>query len=462
MRINVIGAGPAGCATALALSRRLGGNAKITVYERDELSRSGGFGVVLPALPLARMIGEGHDWAADLRTHARAWNQLAVVKDGVRSHCEGHPLLAISRRRLLDVLRQRMELEGITVRFGREIQDPTAMVEADLIVAADGLRSRFRPAEAGQVTSAADRRYVWFNTSTPFPELTFLFRATAWGIFTAHAYSYAEGESAFIVEASAQTWLNAGPHGVRTACEKVFEDDLSGGSLDCGEIQPRPFEEIRLTRWSSDRVVVVGDAAHTAHFSIGSGTSLAFGDAIALADAIAAEKTIQTALTRYEQLRRPVVERAQGLSAQSVRWFGTLEHRWSRLSSPGLAWSLLTRTGQSSLSALRLTDPGLAHAVEVSAERVPDSEEDLVLLDLSGESELSGIPALAGRAAMLRWDDSLSPERRTLLVDLLQIHREPAWNSHGARTVLAPPAADLDWANGQRLAGRAQSVVSST
>lgn len=381
MRIAVIGAGPAGCAAALALRGRLGASADIRVYERDPRDGRRGFGLVFPPGQLTRLALTGSDWARDIAVAARDWNRLAVVREGERTVFDGHPMLSLSRDGLLRLLRERLDREGVPIEYAAPVTpataspdgaDPNPDLDADLVVAADGTDSAFRSVGTVHRDPAVSARFVWFATEVAFPELTFLFRRTPAGVFTAHAYSYSDDESAFIVEAGERTWAPAlggepgamksdavksdtvksdavKPDTVAAAttelCTSVFAADLGGRALYGGSGAPREFAQISLSRWSAGRTVLIGDAAHTAHFSIGSGTSLALADAAALADAIAEQPTIEQALATYEARRRPVVENLQALSRLSSQWFATAGERMDDLDLRGFAESLVSRAG---------------------------------------------------------------------------------------------------------------------
>ncbi|HEV2343022.1 MAG TPA: FAD-dependent monooxygenase [Actinocrinis sp.] len=371
MRIAVIGAGPAGCAAALALRGRLGASADIRVYERDPRDGRRGFGLVFPPGQLTRLALTGSDWARDIAVAARDWNRLAVVREGERTVFDGHPMLSLSRDGLLRLLRERLDREGVPIEYAAPVIPVTASpdgagltvdLDADLVVAADGTDSAFRSVGTVRRDPAVSARFVWFATEVAFPELTFLFRRTPAGVFTAHAYSYSDDESAFIVEAGERTWalaLGGEPGTVKSGtvkpdtvaaataelCTSVFAADLGGRALYGGSGAPREFAQISLSRWSAGRTVLIGDAAHTAHFSIGSGTSLALADAAALADAIAEQPTVEQALATYEARRRPVVENLQALSRLSSQWFATAGERMDDLDLRGFAESLVSRAG---------------------------------------------------------------------------------------------------------------------
>jgi len=345
MKIVISGAGPAGCAAALSIRRRLGARAEIRVFEKGPRDQPRGFGLVLPSWQLARLAFQGHDWAIGLKAATLGWSRIAVWCDGERVEVDGHPLTAISRHRMLTVLREQMAAEGISVTYDTPLRAGDA--EADLLIAADGIESAFRSVGVLSREPPTGARYVWFGTKAAFPELTFIFRRTDWGVFVAHAYSYADDESAFIVEATDRTWQKALEGASAFAvCEAAFAEDLRGAGLYADAPAARAFEQIRISRWSEGGVVLVGDAAHTAHFSIGSGTSLAFADAIALADALAGQPSIAQALRAYEEARRPLVETAQALSRQSSLWFATIDDRFGDLDAHGIAASLTSRTGQ--------------------------------------------------------------------------------------------------------------------
>jgi anthraniloyl-CoA monooxygenase len=241
----------------------------------------------------------------------------------------------------------------------------------DLVVAADGVNSAVREARAGAFDTTIDyrpNRFVWLGTSRPFPSFFFSFARNAHGLWRAHAYQYARGESTFIVETTDAAWRSAGLEGTDEAgtiafCEELFRGELEGHALVANRSIWRQFPTVRNARWSDGNLVLLGDAAHTAHFSVGSGTKLAMEDSIALAALLREGTDIPSVLAAYETERRPAVESLQRAAQASLEWFETTE-RYSDLEPLQFAYSLLTRSLRITHENLRARDPAFVERVE--------------------------------------------------------------------------------------------------
>ncbi len=250
--------------------------------------------------------------------------------------------------------------------------DLEAFADADLIVVADGVNSRIRELYAAKFEPEIDwrpNRFTWLGTTRPFPAFTFLFKEDRHGLWRAHAYRFDAHHSTFIVETTEATWRRAGLDRVSedestTFCERLFAEELAGHRLLKNRSIWRSFPTVRNRRWSHGKIVLLGDAAHTAHFSIGSGTKLAMEDAISLASAIEAHPGIDAALSVYEAERRPVVASTQRAAQTSLQWFEETERYFGRLEPLQFAASLLTRSLRITHQNLKLRDPALIRRID--------------------------------------------------------------------------------------------------
>jgi anthraniloyl-CoA monooxygenase len=253
----------------------------------------------------------------------------------------------------------------------REIRDPAQCGDADLIVAADGASSLLREQLSDQFRPHIDwrqNRFVWLGTTRPFPAFTFFFKETPTGIWRTHAYQYAPGRSTFIVEATEATWQASGldPNDEQATVAylgELFKEELEGHPLLANRSIWRRFPTIRNARWRAGNVVLIGDAAHTAHFSVGSGTKLAMEDAIALASALKGNRSVPEAFAAYEADRRPAVESLQRAAQASLEWFESVE-RYRELEPLQFAFNLLTRSLRITHDNLKVRDPRLVQQVD--------------------------------------------------------------------------------------------------
>ena len=380
VRVAVIGGGPAGLYAALLL-KKYDPRADITVHERNAPDDTFGFGVVFSAATLAELEdADAPSYAALMGACAR-WDPVDIIYGGTRIRARGNRFAAISRKRLLAILQQRCLDLDVTLNFGSEIDDPTGLLDADLVVGADGINSRTRACFAdafGPRLDVGGSKYIWLGTTLPLRAFTFFFTENQHGRFQAHTYPYDEHMSTFIVECDERTWRNAGLDHTADAplgpgesdlasvdyCRRLFAEHLDGHQLIVNNSRWLDWTTVSNRRWRRDHVVLLGDAAHTAHFSIGSGTKLALEDAIALVDAISGCQRLDDALDSYEATRRPVVERLQGAAVESMDWFARYPHRYTRFAPPQFAYSLLTRSTRVTHDNLKARDPGLTDAYE--------------------------------------------------------------------------------------------------
>ena len=375
MRITCIGGGPAGLYFALLMKRQNPAH-EVTVLERNRAGDTFGWGVVFSDQTLAALREADPQTAEQILQSFNHWDDIAVHIDGRTMVSGGHGFCGIGRRKLLDILRARCEQLGVAIRYETEVVDD-ADIDADLIIAADGLNSRLRQKYAATYQPDIDLRqcrFVWLGTTKLFDAFTFDFQKTEWGWFQAHAYRFDETHSTFIVETPEPVWKAAGLEDMSKEdgiafCERLFAKVLDGHPLISnaahlrGSAQWIRFPRVVCKRWVHHNgrapVVLMGDAAHTAHFSIGSGTKLALEDAIALARDIERHgggvESLSSALDEYEATRSIEVLRIQNAARNSTEWFENVD-RHARLAPEQFAYSLLTRSQRISHENLRLRD----------------------------------------------------------------------------------------------------------
>ncbi len=380
MRITCIGGGPAGLYFAL-LMKLQDTRHEVTVIERNAPTDTFGWGVVFSDQTLGALKRADAKTAGQILDAFNHWDDIDVHFQGRTLRSSGHGFCGIGRMKLLNILQARCEELGVAMRYKTECADD-ADIDADLIIACDGLNSRIRTKYADTYQPDIDLRrcrFVWLGTKKRFDAFTFAFEKTEWGWFQAHAYRFDADTSTFIVEAPDEVWRAAGleqmgkEEGI-AFCEKLFAKYLDGHALISnashlrGSAQWIRFPRVVCRRWVHHNgrapVVLMGDAAHTAHFSIGSGTKLALEDAIDLAARIAADPgDLAGALKGYEELRGVEVLKIQNAARNSTEWFENVE-RHAKLAPEQFAYSLLTRSQRISHENLRLRDAGYVGELE--------------------------------------------------------------------------------------------------
>ncbi len=351
MRIACVGGGPAGL--YLALLARLGSaRHEVTVIERNPPGTAQGWGVTWGEEFLDDVYAADPVSGRRLRAVAKVWGDQVVRVGGQEPvHIGGRYGYCVDRSRMIDVLTTRVLELGGRVEYERAVEDP-AELDADLVVAADGIGSRLRAtrAETFRPTVTTGRnQYVWLGTPKVFDAFTFAFERTDAGWIWAYGYPSSGATSTFIVECAPSTWAGLGlasEDGLRRVAE-IFADVLSGEPL-LGPASWLRFKEIRNATWRAGNLVLAGDAAHTTHFGIGSGTVLAVQDAIALADALSGVSTkgvgLDIALAAYDRRRRAALTPIQGAAMRSMRWFEDVD-RHLTADAVRVAWSLFDRRG---------------------------------------------------------------------------------------------------------------------
>ena len=375
----MLGGGPAGLYFSILLAKaRPPGSAdpaSITVFERNRPDDTFGFGVVFSDETLGNLGDADAESYAAIREHMAYWDAIDVhtwKPEHRLIRSRGHGFCGLGRQTLLDLLQARARELGVELRFEQEISDIEALrADCDLLVAADGINSltraryedTFRPhIEYGSA------RYVWLGTPRTFEAFTFSFREDRSGVWQVHAYSFDDKTSTFIVECDDDTYARSGladdDEAVTIAhCQKLFADELAGSPLVANRSRWLRFRTLHCERWHHDNVVILGDAAHTAHFSVGSGTKMAMEDAIDLATAVGLEPDVPQALARYEEMRRPMISRVQRSAEQSQRWFEETR-RHGKQAPERLVFSLLTRSNRVTHENLRLRDPVYIEGVD--------------------------------------------------------------------------------------------------
>jgi anthraniloyl-CoA monooxygenase len=378
MRIVCVGAGPAGLYFSI-LMKLADPRHEITVYERNRPDDTFGFGVVFSDATLDNLREADPETHRDILASFRHWDDIDIHYRGEVIVSGGHGMCGIHRRRLLHILQRRAEGLGVRIEYETDVTDVTGdsrLVGADLVVAADGINSGIRTAYAEHFKpdlEAGQCRFMWFGANRSYDAFVKAFERTEHGWFEAHVYPHEDTMSTFIVECHERTYL---AHGLDRMSldeslafsERVYARLLGGASLIGNARHPRGsqwlnFVRVLNQRWAHGNIVLMGDAAHTAHFSIGSGTKLAMEDAIALEQAFRRHGSVADALAAYESERRTEVARLQSAARNSMQWSENVE-RYSALEPLQFAYSLMTRSQRVGHDNLKLRDARFVESIE--------------------------------------------------------------------------------------------------
>lgn len=363
MRIKIIGGGPAGLYFSI-LRKNADPDSEISVYERNPAGVTWGWGVVFSDETLDRFEEadrESHKQITETFAH---WENIDIHFKRRVIRSAGHAFYGIRRMRLLQILQDRARKLGVELHFETEVDDLSRMLDADLIVVADGINSKIRTRYAQHFrpdVQIGKSKYIWLATPKVFESFKFFIRENDHGFFQVHAYPFDTKMSTFIVETDEQSWLNAGLDRASEAegvlyCEQLFAEELEYQQLFSNKSSWINFRRIKNATWRHNNIVLIGDAAHTAHFSIGSGTKLAMEDAIALSKAIDENSNVLEALEKYEEARWIDVAKLQRAAEVSQAWFEDIR-RWRNFDPEQFAVKLLCRSKRVTHGNLKKRDP---------------------------------------------------------------------------------------------------------
>lgn len=365
MRIAVVGGGPAGLYFATLWKKRHP-DATVQVFEQNPTDATFGFGVVFSDRAL-EFLREDDPETHDLITpEMETWNDMTLIHRGEKVTIDGVGFSSIGRLHLLQLLQERALAVGAELNFETVVGSVDVLADFDLIVASDGVNSVVRrgfEGDFGMSLSYLPNKFAWYGVEKPFETLTQTFIETDYGPFNAHHYRYTPTMSTFLVECACETWDTAGFASMDEAessvkCAELFADTLDGKPLITNKSNWRNFPLMWNERWSHQNMVLVGDALHTAHFSIGSGTRLALEDVIVLVKALEAQPDdMSAALQSYEQARKPIVQKIVNAATSSARWYEDFAQHM-QLSPLDFGYAYMTRSGRIDDDRLRKFAPG--------------------------------------------------------------------------------------------------------
>jgi anthraniloyl-CoA monooxygenase len=373
MKINIIGGGPAGLYFALLMKKSDPAH-EVTVLERNAPDSTFGWGVVFSDKTLSYLKENDEASYQSITDSFEMWDNVDVVHRDQKITIRGNKFSGIARIELLNILQRRCRELDVDLRFQTEVSDIESLAaDCDLLVGADGINSSVRQAYEQFFEpdlSVRANKYIWYGTRQLFHGLTLTFHQTEAGVFAAHSYKFNQTTSTFIVECDPATWAKAGfetmpDEATRLLLEDVFARDLHGHTLMSNNSKWLNFVNVKNRHWSHRNIVLLGDALHTAHFSIGSGTKLALEDAIALHKCFQAERDVKLALAEFEKARKPVIEEYQEAAHESLVWF---EHAgdYMHLSPLPFAYKLMTRSKRIDHDNLKRRDPEFIAAYEAA------------------------------------------------------------------------------------------------
>jgi 2-polyprenyl-6-methoxyphenol hydroxylase-like FAD-dependent oxidoreductase len=372
VRIAVIGGGPGGLYFAYLWKKRHP-DADIDLFEQNAAGATWGFGVVFSEQALEFLRTDDPDTVNAITPRMESWKNITLNLRGESVEIDGVGFSSIGRLDLLAILQQRVRAVGVTPRYDTLIQSVEQLTGYDLIVAADGLNSLVRRSfegDFGASVSYSANKFAWYGTTKRFETLSQTFVETDRGAFNAHHYRYSASMSTFLVECDLATWQRYGfadktIEQSRAVCERVFASTLEGHRLVSNKSVWRNFPWIWNEHWSFKNMALIGDALHSAHFSIGSGTRLAIEDAIALTKALEAEGDISTGFHRYQAERQPIVKKLVTAARTSAGWYEKFPDHM-KLGLMDFAYSYITRSGRIDDARLRAMSPAFMARYEAS------------------------------------------------------------------------------------------------
>lgn len=424
-KIAVIGGGPAGLYFSV-LAKKLDPSHEITVWERNAPDDTFGFGVVFSDETLSGIENSDPEFYRITQQNFARWSDIDVHFGGEVLTIGGQGFAASSRKQLLLLLQDRARELGVELLFRTEAPDVDELSrDYDLVIASDGINSRIRPHYAETFKPSLDprkTRFMWLGIDRALEAFTFYVKHTPWGIMQVHAYPYAANESTFLVEMHEDVWRAAGldasegkvfPPGVNdeesvAQIAKIFSEELAGAKLLTNNSKWVTFNTVRNEKWSHNNVVLLGDAAHTAHFSIGSGTKLALEDALALAANMHEQPDIASALEAYEAERRPVVLSLQRAAQASLEWFENIG-QYAEQEPVQFAFNLLTRSRRITFDNLALRDPAFAEQVQADFARNEGAAASVGTPAMFQPYQLGGL-ALKNRIVVSAMDQYMANE----------------------------------------------------
>jgi anthraniloyl-CoA monooxygenase len=402
MRIKILGGGPAGLYFSILLKKRDPAH-RITIVERDGPNDTFGWGIVFSERTLNFLKEHDEETYTAITAASQTWDNVDVVHKGEKISVYGNGFSGIGRLAFLNLLHRRALDLGVDIRFNTAVNEVAELGECDLLLGADGANSLVRRTYADFFQPTVDirqNRYIWLGTPQLFHGLVMIFRSSAAGLFIAHAYKFSPDRSTFIVECSPEAWRRAGlehlgPEETCAYLARLFAPDLAGRPLLSNNfVRWLNFPLIKNKRWRHAHVALAGDAAHTAHFSIGSGTKLALEDAIALARAVGERQSVDAALEQYERRRKPVVDRFQEAAYRSLTWLENVEAHLG-LDPVPFAYRHMMRSKRVGYAALKLRAPDFIARYDAwRAQQPPAGPIPVEFLDLFEKATFAHLATL--------------------------------------------------------------------